>query len=205
MVLLLLSGAAGLVAIQRIDHDLQRTEISQQFEKQGVAGDELKDRTNKAMNITQRFAPVLAVVGVVFAVVFYLLVALGLWLALRLAGGEITFKQGFSATLHAMVPTGLKALVLIPVLFVVSPVDPQVLRAGTVLGSNLGFLAPEGASHALVALLTSADVFSLWTVALLVLGLSVVARVSKSTSALVVVVGWAVLVGLKVGLWSLFG
>ncbi len=206
VVLLLAGGAAGLVAIQRIDPQVQRAEMRQQMEKRGLAGDELDQAVEKGAQVTQRFGPVLVVGGVVAGALAYLLIALVLWLALRLAGGEMTFRQGFSATLHGMIPAaGIKSLVLIPVLLIVGPVDPQALQSGLVLQSNLAFLAPEGASRALIALLSSFDVFTLWTVALLVLGASLVGRVSKGTSTLVVVGGWVLLVALKVGFWSLFG
>jgi len=206
VVLLLLSGAANMIVVQRMDPEAQRAQFRQRLEKQGFAGDELDQKTDKAVEVTQRFAPVGVVFGVVLAGAFYLLIALGLWLGLRLLGGEMTYRQGFSATLHGMIPAaGLKALVLIPVLLSVGSLDLKAVQAGTMLQSNLGFLAPEGASHALVALLTSVDVFSLWSVVLLILGLSVVARVSKGASALMVVGGWVVLVALKVGLVSLSG
>lgn len=203
---LVLGGAAGYVAIQRIDPEMQRAEVRQQLEKRGLEGDELDRAAERATQVTQRFGPVLAVVGLVIGVIAYLLIALVLWLGLRLAGGEMTFVQGFSATLHGLIPVqALKALVLIPVLLSVHSVDPRALQSGAILQSNLGFLAPEGASRALVALLSSIDVFSLWSVVLLVLGMSIVARVSRSTSTLVVVGGWVVLVAAKVGWWSLFG
>lgn len=206
VVLLLLGGAAGLIAIQKFDPQVQRTEIRQQMEKRGLAGDELDQRTDQAMSTMERFAPVLVAFGLVAASAGYLLTAVVLWLGVRFAGGDLTFQQGFSATLHGMIPaSALKSLVLIPVLLAAGSVDPRALQAGTVLQSNLGFLAPEGASKALVALLSSVDVFSLWTVVLLVLGLSLVGRVSKSTSALVVVGGWVFLVAAKVGWMSLLG
>ncbi len=203
---LLLGGAAGYIAIQKIDPEMQRTEVRQQLEKRGLEGDELDQATERATQVTQRFGPVLAGVGLVVGVLAYLVITLVLWLGLRLAGGEMTFVQGFSATLHGLIPVqALKSLVLIPVLLSVRSVDPQALQSGSILQSNLAFLAPEGASRAVVALLSSFDVFALWTVVLLVLGMSIVGRVSKSTSTLVVVGGWVVLIAAKVGWWSLFG
>jgi hypothetical protein len=206
VVFLLLGGVAGFVAIQKIDPQMQRTEVRQQLEKRGLEGDELDRAVERATQVTQRFGPVLVGVGLVAGVLGYLLITLVLWLGLRLAGGELTFVQGFSATLHGLIPAqALKSLILIPVLFSVRSVDPQALQSGAILQSNLAFLAPEGASRAVVALLSSVDVFALWTVVLLVLGMSIVGRVSKSTSTLVVVGGWVLWVAAKVGWWTLFG
>jgi hypothetical protein len=206
VVFLLLGGVSGALAIQRIDPQAQRTEVRQQLEKRGLEGEELDQGVERAAEVTERFGPVLVGVGLVGSVLGYLLIALVLWLGLRLAGGELTYLQGFSATLHGLIPAqALKPLIMIPVLLSVKSVDPQALQSGSVLQSNLAFLAPEGASRALVALLASLDVFTLWTVALLVLGMSLVGRVSKSASALVVVGAWIVWVGLKVGWFSLFG
>ncbi len=206
IVFLLLGGAAGFLAMQRIDPQAQRSEMRQQLEKRGLEGDELDQGVERAEAVTERFGPVLVGVGLVASVLGYLLITLVLWLGLRLAGGELTFLQGFSVTLHGLIPAqALKSLILIPVLLSLGSVDPRALQSGSILQSNLAFLAPEGASRAVATLLGSLDIFSLWTVALLVLGMSLVGRVSKSTSALVVVGAWVVWVGLKVGWFSLFG
>ena len=57
------------------------------------------------------------------------------------------------------------------------------LQTGSVLPSNLGYLAPEEASPAVLALLSSVDVFSLWTLVLLAIGVATVGRLKRGTAA----------------------
>jgi hypothetical protein len=72
------------------------------------------------------------------------------------------------------------------------------------LPSSLTAVAPEGASASLLAVLSSIDLFSLWSMVLLSLGFAVVARVSRATAATTVVALWAVYVLGKLG-WTLVG
>ncbi len=71
---------------------------------------------------------------------------------------------------------------------------------GALLWSNPAFLAGDEASLALLAFLSSLDVFSFWSLALLTIGFSVAGRVSKGQAATCVVGIWVLYVASKVGL-----
>lgn len=204
VVLLVLGGALGFLAVQKIDPGDQRDLMRETFEERGLRGEELERQLDQAMGFNERFAPWFPAAGLCFGVFAYLLIALLFWVTFRLAGGQLGFPQSFSVTLHALVPQGLSALLAIPVVLGQESIDPEAAQRGTFLASNLGFLAPEDASQAVVTLLSSLDLFSLWTVVLLILGYSVVARVSKGVAAGVVVVAWLVWIGLKVGFLAVF-
>ena len=204
-VLLVLGGVLGYLAVQKIDPDAQRRMMEETFEERmGLRGDALEEQVDQAMVWNGRIAPWTPLFGVAFAVLAYLVVALLFWVAFRLAGGELAFPQSFSVALHAFVPLGLAALIAIPVLLGQETIDPEAAQRGSFLASNLGFLAPEDASGTVVALLSSLDLFTLWSVVLLVIGYSVVARVSKGVAAGIVGAAWVVWIGIKVGLAALF-
>jgi FtsH-binding integral membrane protein len=57
---------------------------------------------------------------------------------------------------------------------------------------------------ALHALLQSVDLFSIWTLILLVIGFSLAAKVSRKSAAAVVIVVWILFVLGKVGFAALF-
>jgi hypothetical protein len=137
------------------------------------------------------------------APVGYVVLALLLMVAFKLVGGEIDFKRSFSVTLHAMMPLAVAGVLTIPVLLGLEEVSFEQMQTGSVLASNLGFLAPEDASPALVAVLSSLDVFSLWVAILLVLGFSIVARVSRGLATGVVVLLWLLWIGVKAALAAL--
>lgn len=204
VVLLVLGGALGFAALQRIDPDDQRALMQESFEERGLRGDELERQVDQVMAFNERFGPFYPLAGLCFGLFAYLLVALLFWASFRLAGGELGFPQSFSVTLHGFVPQGLSALLSIPVVLSQESIDPEAAQGGSFLASNLRFLSPEDASQAEVTLLSSLDLFSLWTVVLLILGYSVVARVSKGVAGGVVVVGWALWIGIKIGLAVLF-
>lgn len=205
LVALLLVGAVlGFVAVQKIDPGDQRDVTREMFEERGLRGEELERQVDQAMAFNERFAPWFPAAGLCFGAFAYLLTALLFWGAFRLAGGELDFVRSFAVTVHSFVPQGLSALIAIPVVLGQESIDPEAAQRGSFLASNLGFLAPEDASPVVTTLLSSLDLFTLWTVVLLILGYALVARVSKGVAAGVVVAAWLVWIGIRIGLAVLF-
>jgi hypothetical protein len=140
--------------------------------------------------------------GVAGPTVACLVVAVVIWGAFKAFGWDARFSQAFGVTTHAFLPGIVKSALL---LFLVSrqeSVNPQAL--GDLLSSNLGFLV-DSKSAALHSILSSIDVFSFWTLALLVVGFAASARVSRKAAAGVIVVLWALVVLGKAGFAALFG
>lgn len=196
VVLLVIQIFAVWLMFERVD----ATEMArQQIEASGQelpAGADLEQMAGMQKNVGMGCAILVAPVG-------YLLVALLLMVIFKLVGGEIDFKRSFSVTLHAMLPLAVGGLLMIPVLFGLEEVSSEQMQTGSVLASNLAVFAPEDASPALVAVLASFDVFSLWVVILLVIGFSIASGVSTGTSAGVVVLLWLLWIGAKAALASL--
>jgi hypothetical protein len=65
--------------------------------------------------------------------------------------------------------------------------------------SNPAFLVDMKANPVLFSLLSSIDLFTIWTVVLLIIGFAFVARVSKAKSAAIVISLWAVALVIKLG------
>lgn len=205
VVLLLIGAGVSWVAVQKIDPDAQREVLRDTLEeRQGLRGEELDRQVDRVMSINRRFAPLTPVFGLVISLGAYALMAGVFLVAFRLAGGEVGFVQSFATTLHGVVPLGVGGLIALPIVLAQESVDPERLQRGSLLASNLAVLAPEDAPGTLVALLASFDLFTLWAVILLVIGYSVVARVSKGAAAGVVVGAWVLWIGIKVGLAALF-
>jgi len=158
---------------------------------------------NMSQDDLDRMSRMSAAAGKVFGwiaplmgVIWYLIVALVLWLAFRLFGGEGTFKQAWSTTLYAWVPLFINGIILTIV---------AVLRGGlvnpmemaTLVKSNPAFLVDLKAQPVLYALLSSFDVFTIWTVVLLIIGFAIVSRVSKTKAAAIVIPLWVVCILFK--------
>lgn len=204
VVLLALGGIVGYLAVQRIDPGDQRDMVRETLEERGLRGAELEQALEQGMAINERVAPWTPVFPVVFGTLAYLLVALLFWAAFRLAGGDLGYPHSFSVTLHGFVPQGVAALIAIPVILGQESIDPEAAQRGSFLASNLGFLAPGDASPIVSTLLSSLDLFALWSVVLLTIGYSLVARVSKGVAGGIVVGAWLLWVAIKVGLAVVF-
>ena len=132
------------------------------------------------------------VVGGLFLVVF------------RLLGSEIGYRHSLSVGVHGLLPMGVAAVLGIFISLARETIDPMELQGGGIVMSNLGFLAREETSKAMRALLTSADLFSVWCIWLLATGYRIVARVSAGAAWGAVLLVWGVGVLLKVGLAAAF-
>jgi len=125
----------------------------------------------------------------------------GLWAACQAFGWEVRFRQSLGVTAHALFPSTLGSVAILAVLWNRETIDPGTV--GDLLHTNLGFLVNPRSERVLHALLSSLDLFSFWTMGLLVLGLSAAARSSRSRMAILVGSLWALYVLGKAGVAAL--
>ncbi len=200
VVLVALSAAASFLATDKIDFEqLTRDQIE-------ASGRTLsEDQLETTIELQEKWGRWISWASVVLgAPLAYLAIALVFWVLLKLLGGELPYKASFSTTLHSMMPWAVASVLTIPVVLGRDEIGFEDLRGG-LLASNLAILAPEDAGAALTTLLSSIDLFSIWTLFLMILGFSITARVSKKASAGAVLGVWALYVLGKVGLAGLFG
>ena len=151
------------------------------------------DRVEK---MTKAGGKVFAWIAPVIFVLWYLLVAGVLLLAFRLLGGQGTFRQAFSATLYAWMPLLLNGIILTIVAVARGGlIDPTQMP--TLVKSNPAFLVNMKAQPVLFALLASIDIFTIWTVVLLIIGFAALSRVSKAKAAAIVISMWVVCILIK--------
>jgi hypothetical protein len=201
LVVLVVGAGVYFVLSQRLD---MAQIVRESIEAQGrdVPPDQLEGIIDFYENYGVAFTMAMIVVG---QPVFFLLGALCLWVAVKMVGGEVTFKQGFSTMMHSQMPNVVGALLSLPAILSRSEFHFDDVQTGSILPSNLGFLAPEGAGAAVVSLLSSIDVFRLWVLVLLVIGFATVARLKRGTAAAAVVGCWILYVLGKAGWAALFG
>lgn len=204
LTILLIMTASTLALFSRLDREQMREEmrdrLRERMEAEGAtASEETLAQLDKVTGagVTAGF-----VVSVVMTMGGLLLLA-ALFMSFNLLGGDLRYKTSLAVTLHALLPWALGLLLVIPVVLGRGSVTMAEIQSQTVLPSSLASFAPEEAGPQLKALLVSFDLFALWTLALLILGFHVAARVSKATAAGVVIAFWVLWVGIKVGLASL--
>jgi hypothetical protein len=155
------------------------------------------------MERVAKFGAASAKVGIFAApvvfIVWYVIVAAVLLFACRLFGGEGTFGQAFSATLYAWIPLLILGIISTIVVFARGTFDP--ITAATLVKSNAAFLVDMKEQPALFALLSALDVFTIWTIVLLIFGFAALSKLSLKTTASIVVSIWIALILVRVG-WT---
>lgn len=153
----------------------------------------------------EKLGPIFAIAGqVVVGPLIFLLVAVIFMVLFKMLGGELTFVKSLSVYLYSLMPRLVAAVLTVPVVLGKSEISAVDAQSGRLLASNPASFVSEDTGPGLLALLASLDLFSIWTLILLVIGYSIVARVSKGTAAVGVVGLWLVYVLGKVGLAAAF-
>ena len=164
-----------------------------------------EEQIEQAIDIQEKLMPIFGIAGpLLFYPAACLLMALIIWVVLKMLGGDFPYKTSFATTVHGMIPNGVGGLLTIPVAMSRGELGYEEVKTGSILASNLGHFASEGTSKAVAAVMNSIDVFSIWSLVLLTIGYAVVARVSRGKAAAVVVGLWVVYILIKVGMAAAF-
>ena len=117
-------------------------------------------------------------------------------------GGKATFGGIFSAWMFATLPSCIKTLLGVLVLYMGAP--PEQFNIKNFAPTNLAaFVYPNAAeaNQALYSLFSSIDVITIWTLVLLSIGVATVAGVKRGSGYIAVFGWWLIIVLVSVG-WS---
>lgn len=194
----LLSIAATAAVVPRLDFD---SIVREAFAKRGITATE--ERIDQTIQAQKKIAGVFAYVwAVAAATIIALVLATVFWLSFKAFGWDLAFRQSFGVTSHALLPyigTSMLLILFVTRLDLVNPAD-----LGSLTHSNLGFLVDRQANPVLHSLAQSIDVFTLWVLALLVIGFAAAAKVSRKKAAAVIVGLWGLVVLGKAGWTAIF-
>jgi membrane protein, antimicrobial resistance system len=191
----IVSAAVTFLVLPKIDYEVL---IRERMEKSGqtVSEERLQSIVETQARIGKYVGGVWGTLTPAFLSLLLAAIYLGIFKAF---GWDMKFRQAFGVTTHAFLPAVLGTLVAAPVIAQRDRIDPRGMS--DLVRSNLGFLASREENPALHALLSSIDIFSIWVMALLVIGFSEAAGVSRGKAATVVVSLWVLYVLGKVG-WA---
>jgi Yip1-like protein len=150
---------------------------------------------------TKAIAKVMGYIGPLLVIVGYLIIALVIWGACRMMGGQGDFKQAFSATLYAHFPRVLLGIIAAVVVMARGMVDPSTMA--TVVKSSPAFLVDMKEQPVLFSLLGSIEIFQIWTIILLIIGFAALTRLSKAKTAAIVISLWVITLVVKLGFAAL--
>lgn len=155
----------------------------------------------KAMSFAAGFTEGMLLGGPLVGLLGAAIVSLGLLGTVNfIFGGRANYGQVFAVAYYAWLPTLIKVLLGVAVLY--AGIAPESFNLRNYAPTNLGaFLDPVDTNKALYALASSLDIITLWILVLMGMGVATVARVKRSYGYLAVFGWWAIFVLIGVG-WA---
>jgi hypothetical protein len=199
LIILLLGYVSTILVMPKIDISSITAQQAEQMRKQNPNMGE--EQLAQMERMTAASVKVFGWLGPLFGVAIYAIVAGIFLLAFRLFGGEGSYKQAFSTTLYAWVPLVLFGILVTIVVMARGTFDP--ITAATLVKSNPAFLVDMKEQPVLFSLLSNLDVFTFWTIFLLIVGFSTLSKTSRAKAAVIVISLWVAFVVVKVGFAAL--
>ena len=165
-VLIILISLFSAVMLQPVLSDIQEKAMIKQYEKMGMDDAEIDDALEKATKYAALFIYPSAVIGVAFTLAIGALV--WLFFANTILGAPMTFDQAMGLNVYRYLIISLGSLVKLPIMISQNSIDVHF--------SPATFMASETSSGFLYKFFSHIDVFNIWSVAVLCMGLAVITR-----------------------------
>jgi hypothetical protein len=194
IIMVVITLVSTVVVVPRMDFEtMMRDQLATSGKLNGMSSED----ADRVVRFSVAFGKVIGYSSPLLAIAAWVVIAGVLLIAFRLFGGEGTFKQAFSVTLYAFVPLLIKSIVSTFVVLAKGTIGVEEMAV--LVRSNPAFLVDMKTNQVLFALLSSLDLFTIWTTVLLIIGFAFVARVSKAKSAVIVISLWALALVIKLG------
>ncbi len=191
VLMLVTSLISGILLAPRMQFDSLRTQMAAKNPNLGP------DDLDRMVRMAGAFGKVSSYASPLILLIIFAVLAAVLLFAFRLMGGEGTFKQSFAVVTYAMLPRMILGIILTGIVVAKGTVD--VNEIPTMVFSNLGFLVDMADHPVLFSLLTTFDLFTIWCVALLIIGFAYVSRFTKAKSATIIISLWLFVTAVKLG------
>ena len=127
------------------------------------------------------------------------IVALVLWVTVNFGfGGKAKYGQIFAVSFYSWMVGDIK--LLLAIIAMLAGLSPESFLINNPVGSNVGYYLSTDAPLWLRSLCMHLDVFEIWGIVLTVIGVSIVAKVSRGKAAAAVVGWWIFMVVVSTGL-----
>jgi Yip1 domain len=157
------------------------------------------DQVATAKAIAAKITAIIAYCFPVLILIFTAITVLLVWATVNFGlAGTAKFGQVFAVYMYAGLVYSIKYLLAIIALF--AGVAPDSFLLNNPVGTNVGYYFPD-MPRVLVAYLTHLDIFEIWSLILSVIGVAIVAKVSRGKAA-AAVVGWWLLFILVTGAFA---
>ena len=151
------------------------------------------DQQATAKAIGAKITSIVAYCFPVLILIFNAITVLLVWATVNFGfAGTAKYGQVFAVYMYAGLVFSLKYILAIIALF--AGVAPDSFLLNNPVGTNLGYYLGSDVPHILSSYLMHVDIFEIWSVILSVIGVAIVAKVSRGKAAAAVVGWWLVLV-----------
>lgn len=196
----ILSLAGSWIFTSKVDMaQFVRDQIKQSKFASQMSESQIEEAADRAAQRPKWIQPV---IGVFVVPLITVILAAIFWLVLLAFGNEITFGRSFQATAWAFLPSLITGVIFLVLLFVK---DANAIDVQNPIATNLAaILGRDSMPKPLYVLLAGVDVFKIWIIALLGIGLAAAGRCRIRTAVLSVTVLYAVWIALRMGLAAIF-
>jgi hypothetical protein len=143
-------------------------------------------------------APVfILIVGLIVAALFLATANFGF-------GGSATYGQMLAVWFYGTLP--ILFISVLTIITIYAGMQSDFFNIKNTVGTNIGYYLQGGSTpHWLVTLLSSFDVFAIWSAVLLTMGISIVAKIKRGSAAVIVFGWWALYVLSQTALTAVTG
>jgi hypothetical protein len=201
LVLIALSTfVSSFIFFERVDREAFMIE---QLRKSKFAAEMPQDKFDEVVkNFKEKSSLMQSLTPPIFYVIWLLLAALVYYFCFLALGGVGGFMQTWIVVSWAELTTFLAQLVSIPIMLFKAP--DQLMHPESLLLSNpAALIGVEKLSPAVFALLSTLDVFAAFNMALLIIGMAAVSKLSKGMSAMILISLYVLKAAIKVA-WVAF-
>jgi hypothetical protein len=175
-----------------MDHKIGFEAIAEQsIQQSSTSSDQMSQLTPEArarqMHIIAVSMKYSSYFAFIIILIFTAILALLNWASFNFGmGAKTTFGQNFAVCMYAGLPRMFVAV--LNIIFVYAGVNTENFNLNNPVGTNLGYYLTDSPMWLRTAL-SFFDIFGLWTLALMIIGTSIIAHKTKAQAA-IVVVGW---------------
>ncbi len=195
LIMSVVSIAFVVVAGQKVGFEKITTTQMQSNPKQVERMEKLPpDQRAQNMAIAVKFTQVISYASPAFILLFGVIVAAVMLGTFNFgAGTQMKFGAAMAVTMYAFLPGIIKTI--LATVSLLAGADPEAFRIDNPIATNLGFFLSSTDHPALYKLASSIDIFTIWTLVLMVIGFTCISKAKKGASA-AIVFGWYILVTL---------
>lgn len=187
LILLIVSLLTGILTAQKVDFkEIAREAVEASPRASRMPPDVLE----KQVNMVGGFMKVAAYGSPFISVLVLLVLAAILFAAFKIFGGEGEFLQALSITIYAWYPNLIRAIVSVATILSKKSFTIETLK--NPVASNIGYFLNPKLHPIAAAFWGGIDLFTIWTIILLIIGFAAMSRFSRAKSAVIILSLWGI-------------